>query len=55
MNVLLTRARRGMIVIGNKQTLEKSDLWKKWIQWVEENKLSRDCTPDDARGTQIFS
>ena len=55
MNVLLTRARRGMIVIGNKRTLEKSDLWKKWIQWVEENKLSRDCTPDDARGTLISS
>ena len=51
MNVLLTRARRGMIVIGNKQTLQKCDLWKKWIEWVEENKLSRDCTPDEVTGT----
>lgn len=50
MNVLLTRARRGMIVIGNKKTLEKCDLWKRWIEWVEENKLSRDCTQDDIRG-----
>lgn len=50
MNVLLTRARRGMIVIGNKTTLQKCDLWKKWIEWVEENKLARDCTLDDVTG-----
>lgn len=51
MNVLLTRARRGLIVIGNKQTLGKCDLWQKWIDWVEENKLSRDITPEDTTGT----
>lgn len=54
MNVLLTRARRGMIVIGNRQTLGKCDLWKKWIDWVDDNKLSRGCTPDDVIGTSIF-
>ena len=51
MNVLLTRARSGMIVIGNKQTLEKCDLWRKWIEWVEKNKLTRVCTPDEIGGT----
>ena len=50
MNVLLTRARRGMIVIGNKKTLGKCDLWNKWIAWVEENKLARDCTQDNVTG-----
>lgn len=52
MNVLLTRARRGMIVIGNKQTLQACDLWRKWIEWVEENKLTRDCAPDVVSETQ---
>lgn len=53
MNVLLTRARRGMIVIGNKTTLQKCDLWKKWIEWVEKNNLARDCTQDDATGRML--
>lgn len=47
MNVLLTRARRGMIVIGNKRTLEKCELWKKWIEWIDENKLTRDCPQEN--------
>lgn len=50
MNVLLTRARRGMIVIGNKKTLGKCELWKKWIDWVEENNLTRDCPQDNMTG-----
>ncbi|XP_066277875.1 uncharacterized protein [Branchiostoma lanceolatum] len=42
MNVLLTRARRGLIVVGAGETLEKgSDDWKKWIQWIRENKLEQ--------------
>lgn len=53
MNVLLTRARRGMIVIGNKKTLGKCILWKKWIDWVEENELARDCTQDDVTGKML--
>lgn len=53
MNVLLTRARRGMIVIGNKKTLGKCALWKEWIDWVEENELARDCTQDDVTGKML--
>ena len=53
MNVLLTRARRGMIVIGNKATLQKCDLWKKWIEWVEENNLARDCNQDGVTGRML--
>ena len=55
MNVLLTRARRGMIVIGNKQTLQACDLWRKWIEWVEKNKLTRDCAPDVVSGKPFFA
>jgi hypothetical protein len=34
MNVLLTRAKRAMIVFGNKKTLISNDLWKNWIESV---------------------
>lgn len=44
MNVLLTRARRGLIVIGNKKTLksDKDSTWKKWVTWVENEELTLD-------------
>ena len=32
MNVLLTRAKRGIIGVGCKETLSTSPLWKKWLQ-----------------------
>ena len=41
MNVLLTRARRGLIVIGNRDTLEHKDsTWNKWIGWMVKEKLT---------------
>lgn len=33
-NVLLTRAKRGLIGIGCKRTLSQSELWRKWLQHV---------------------
>lgn len=39
MNVLLTRARRGLIVIGNRRTLSHCEMWKKWIQWADRERL----------------
>ena len=30
-NVLLTRAKRGLIVVGNEQTLMASEIWRKWL------------------------
>ena len=43
MNVLLTRARRGLIVIGNRNTLaQKDSTWKKWIEWIEKEHLDVD-------------
>ncbi|XP_071941571.1 regulator of nonsense transcripts 1 homolog [Antedon mediterranea] len=35
-NVLLTRARRGLIIVGNASTLRSSALWSHWINWVKE-------------------
>ena len=40
MNVLLTRARKGLIVIGNGDTLAQNDsTWKKWIDWMKKEQL----------------
>jgi superfamily I DNA and/or RNA helicase len=39
--VALTRARRGIIVIGSKDTLMKDARWSKWLSWVEKNQLEK--------------
>lgn len=40
MNVMLTRARRGLIIFGNSATLRNSEAfdshWPAWLDWVEE-------------------
>jgi len=33
-NVMLTRARRGLIIIGNRKTLETDYFWKSWLKWA---------------------
>ena len=36
MNVMLTRARQGLIVIGDKQTLtSRPGTWSDWVRWCE--------------------
>ena len=39
LNVALTRARRGMIVIGCPNTLRHNHTWSSWIDWVQESGL----------------
>ncbi|CEM34455.1 unnamed protein product [Vitrella brassicaformis CCMP3155] len=35
MNVAITRARRGIIVVGHRDTLSKRDtMWRRWVEWV---------------------
>jgi len=39
-NVMCTRAKCGLIVIGNRPTLECDTLWKQWFKWVDQEKLT---------------
>merc|ERR1740121_3458003 len=34
LNVMLTRAKRGCIVIGSKTTLNQDPLWQEWLKWA---------------------
>ena len=35
LNVAITRAKRGLIVLGNRQTLASDKLWEKWLNFVD--------------------
>jgi hypothetical protein len=37
MNVAITRARRGLVVIGSESTLETSPHWNPWLNWVRKH------------------
>ena len=36
LNVALTRARRGLIVIGDDRTLRHNKVWSAWLDWIDE-------------------
>lgn len=35
LNVLITRARRGLVIIGNMNTLSSDPYWEQWIAWAK--------------------
>jgi regulator of nonsense transcripts 1 len=37
MNVMLTRARKGLIVVGDQQTLKRGNRWSQWLEWCKSN------------------
>ncbi len=39
LNVAITRPRRGLIVIGDHNTLRKDDDWLSWLDWAREHKI----------------
>lgn len=44
LNVLLTRARRGLIVLGCSATLKSDPLWQQWLEFVDEQRVRIDRT-----------
>lgn len=51
MNVLLTRAKRGILGVGCKKTLESSPLWKKWLEQSEILTID-EATKNSTKGSQ---
>jgi len=45
LNVMLTRARRGLIVIGNSRTLKADEHWSKWMDFYARVSSGRPRTP----------
>jgi superfamily I DNA and/or RNA helicase len=39
LNVAITRAKRGLIVVGDPQTLRYDPTWRSWLDWAEERGL----------------
>ncbi|CAE8689680.1 unnamed protein product, partial [Polarella glacialis] len=53
LNVMITRARRGMIVVGNSHTLKSDEHWEKWLQFYERVASGRARTPSPKRELMI--
>lgn len=49
LNVMITRARRGLIVVGNMNTLRCDPTWRSWLEWAEEEGLIVRNLNGDAR------
>jgi len=45
LNVMLTRARRGLIVVGNSRTLKADDHWSKWLEFYARLSSGRGLDP----------
>lgn len=48
LNVAITRARRGLVVIGNPDTLSRDRLWSRWLKWV----AGQGCVQEEGWGQE---
>ena len=39
LNVAITRAKRGLVLLGHPKTLRHDGTWRSYLDWVEENQL----------------
>ncbi len=39
MNVMLTRAKRGLVIVGHMTTLEHCQIWRDWLSYMKNNNL----------------
>lgn len=51
LNVALTRARRGLVVVGNPDTLRSDPVWRRWLGWVE----ARGCVMSEAAMRELLT
>lgn len=41
MNVMLTRAKRGLVVFGDRETMStEKEIWKRWFKWIDSKKAA---------------
>jgi len=53
LNVMLTRARRGMVVVGDFKTLSADkEGWRPWLLWAQERGLIVGCPATNAKATE---
>merc|ERR1712087_919419 len=53
LNVMLTRARRGMVVVGDFKTLSADkEGWRPWLCWAQERGLIVGCQPTNIEATE---
>ena len=50
MNVALTRARRGVMVVGSAATLSNDPKWARWLEWCREQGVMRAGADVEAGG-----